>query len=164
MGPSQICCRLPLNLIYFKIDYIRGVKIARTSKATALAIGRAMLDKKALDVQLLHIAPLTSVADYLVIGSVESDRQSRAIADYIHETLSLSDQSPISIEGTKSGQWVLLDFGDVVAHIFREDVRAHYALERLWGDAKQVQILDGIPAPTARRRIIVRKTSVQKLV
>jgi ribosome-associated protein len=99
-----------------------------------------MLDKKAVDVQVLHVGPLTSVADYLVIASAESDRQTRAIADHIDGMLTRMGQRPLSIEGTTSGQWVLLDFGDVVAHIFRRDVRAHYALERLWSDAKEVPI------------------------
>lgn len=125
-----------------------------------------MLDKKAHDVQVLHVAPLTSVADYLVIGSAESDRQTRAIADHIDSMLSRSGERPLSIEGTTSGQWVLLDFGDVVAHIFRQDVRAHYALERLWHDAKQVKIPDEAPTPTAapKKRTVVRKTTARKTV
>lgn len=125
-----------------------------------------MLDKKAVDVQVLHVAPLTSVADYLVIGSAESDRQTRAIADYIDGTLSRSGQRPLSIEGASSGQWVLLDFGDVVAHIFRQDTRSHYALERLWSDAKQVPLPEETPVPAAapKRRIVVRKAAVHKTV
>ena len=125
-----------------------------------------MLDKKALDVQVLHVAPLTSVADYLVIGTAESDRQTRAIADSIDETLSCMGQRPLSIEGTASGQWVLLDFGDVVAHIFRQDIRSHYALERLWSDAKQIPIPVDAPAPVTvvKQRIVSRKTSAQKTV
>ena len=161
-----MCCRPPLNLIYLSIACIRRTAITRTSKVTALAIARALLDKKALDVQVLHVAPLTSVADYLVIGSAESDRQTRAIADYIDGMLSRTGERPLSIEGTTSGQWVLLDFGDVVAHIFRQDARAHYALERLWSDAKLVKIPDDTPAPTAtpKKRIIVRKATARKMV
>jgi ribosome-associated protein len=155
-----------LNLIYFGIACIRRAAIAQTSKATALAIGKAMHDKKAVDVQVLHVAPLTSVADYLVIGSAESDRQTRAIADHIDGTLSRMGQRPLSIEGTTSGQWVLLDFGDVVAHIFRQDVRSHYALERLWHDAKQVPIPEEAPAPATvpKQRTVVRKSTAHKTV
>lgn len=108
-----------------------------------------MLDKKALDVLVLHVAPLTSVADYLVLGSAESDRQTRAIADHIDGLLSGKGERPLSIEGTTSGQWVLLDFGDVVAHIFRQDTRAHYALERLWRDAKAVPVTEEPARPAA---------------
>src|SRR6185436_8581585 len=99
-----------------------------------------MLGKKATDVLVLQVAPLTSVADYLVIGSADSDRQASAIADYIDGTLSRSGSKPLNIEGMRSSQWVLMDFGDVIVHIFREDIRKHYALERLWADAKRITI------------------------
>jgi ribosome-associated protein len=125
-----------------------------------------MLDKKALDVQVLHIAPLTTVADYLVLGSAESDRQTRAIADHIDGVLSRSGERPLSIEGTTSGQWVLLDFGDVVAHIFRQDTRDHYALERLWSDAKPVAIPEEVPPPpvTPPKRIVAPRAKTRKSV
>ncbi|MGE0642234.1 MAG: ribosome silencing factor [Nitrospira sp.] len=124
-----------------------------------------MLDKKALDVQVLHVAPLTSIADYLVIGSAESDRQTRAVADSIIDELSRVGQRPLSIEGTASGQWVLIDFGDVVVHVMRQDSRAHYALERLWSDARRVPIPDESSTPsTALKRRIVQKASPQKTV
>jgi ribosome-associated protein len=124
-----------------------------------------MLDKKALDVQVLHVAPLTSVADYLILGSAESDRQTRAIADHIQGLLVRFGEKPLSVEGTTSGQWVLLDFGDVVAHIFRQDVRNHYALERLWSDAKQIAIPDEVvvPAPP-KKRIVARRANARKSV
>lgn len=124
-----------------------------------------MLDKKALDVQVLHVAPLTSVADYLVIGSAESDRQTRAIADNVDGMLSRTGERPLSIEGMTSGQWVLLDFGDVVVHVFRQDARSHYAIERLWSDARPVKIPAHAPAPTAapKKRIVVPKITARKL-
>ena len=99
-----------------------------------------MLDKKALDVQVLHVAPLTSIADYLVIASGESDRQTRAIADSVVDALSRVNQRPLSLEGTTSGQWVLIDFGDVVSHVLRHDTRSHYALERLLSDARSIPV------------------------
>ena len=108
-----------------------------------------MLDKKATDALILQVAPLTSVADYLVIGSADSDRQASAIADHIDGILSRSGSKPLSIEGTRSSQWVLMDFGDVIVHIFRQDVRAHYALERLWADAKRIAVPDEPPATQA---------------
>ncbi len=124
-----------------------------------------MLDKKALDVQVLHVAPLTSLADYLVIGSAESDRQTRAIADSVADVLARVGERPLSLEGTTSGQWVLIDFGDVVAHVFRQDTRSHYALERLWSDAQQIPVPDEVSAPiaTAQGRMTQKATS-QKMV
>lgn len=99
-----------------------------------------MLDKKATDVLILHVAKLTSVADYLVLGSADSDRQTRAIADHVDGILSQAGSNPLSIEGKASSQWVLMDFGDVVVHIFRQDARQYYGLERLWADAKRIPL------------------------
>lgn len=124
-----------------------------------------MLDKKALDVHVLHVAPLTSIADYLVIGSAESDRQTRAIADSVTQTLSRVGRRPLSLEGTTSGQWVLIDFGDVVAHVFRHDTRSHYALERLWSDARSIPIPDNVSTSTATpKRRVVQKATSRKMV
>ena len=124
-----------------------------------------MLDKKALDVQVLHVAPLTSIADYLVIGSAESDRQTRAIADSVADVLARVGERPLSLEGTTSGQWVLIDFGDVVAHVFRQDTRSHYALERLWSDAQQIPVPGeaSVPIAAAKGRMTQKATS-QKMV
>ncbi|MCI0426591.1 MAG: ribosome silencing factor [Nitrospiraceae bacterium] len=105
-----------------------------------------MRDKKATDALILQVAPLTSIADYLVIGSADSDRQASAIADHIDGILSRSGSKPLSVEGRRSSQWVLMDFGDVIVHIFRQDVREHYALERLWADAKRIAIPGEPPA------------------
>lgn len=120
-----------------------------------------MIDKKATDVLILHVAKLTSVADYLVLSSADSDRQTRAIADHVDGILSREGNGPLSIEGKASSQWVLMDFGDVVVHIFRQDARHHYGLERLWADAKRVPVGTSVPdrpvvakpAPLKRARI-----------
>ncbi len=124
------------------------------SKAKALAIARASLDKKAVDVLVLHVAKLTSVADYFVLCSGESERQVRAIADSIDETLSRQRTPPIGVEGGSTAKWIVMDFGDVVVHIFHQAVRDHYGLEKLWADAKRVRIPTEGPAtpPTARPR------------
>ncbi len=118
-----------------------------------------MLDKKATDALILQVAPLTSVADYLVIGSADSDRQASAIADHIDGVLSRSGSRPLSIEGKRSSQWVLMDFGDVIVHIFRQDVRKHYALERLWADAKRIAVPGESPVaqPAVTPRPMKRK-------
>ncbi|TLY15274.1 MAG: ribosome silencing factor [Nitrospirae bacterium] len=99
------------------------------SKAKALSIARASLEKKAHDVLILSVAKLTSVADYLVLCSGESERQVRAIADYIDSMLATQRVSPLSIEGASTANWILMDFGDVVVHVFRTDIRHHYGLE-----------------------------------
>ena len=110
------------------------------SKAKALAIARASLDKKAVDVLVLYVAQLTSIADYFVLCSGESERQVRAIADSIDETLSRQQSPPLGMEGGPTAKWIVMDFGDVVVHIFHQAVRDHYGLEKLWADAKRVRI------------------------
>lgn len=114
--------------------------IVQGTKAKAVAIAQASVEKKATDVLVLNVAKLTSVTDYLVLCSGESERQVRAIADHIDRVLSSRRTPPLSIEGTSSSQWILMDFGDVIAHIFRSDIRTHYALEKLWGDAPRVRV------------------------
>ncbi len=99
----------------------------------------AALDKKATDLDVLQVGALTSIADYFILCSAGNERQATAIADGILDRLK-SDLGvkPLLVEGTTPGRWVLLDFGDFIVHIFTEDVRRFYGLERLWGDAPNV--------------------------
>jgi len=98
------------------------------------------------------------VADYLVLCSGETERHVRAIADHIDADLSGRRQAPLSVEGGATAQWILIDCGDVVAHVFRSDIRAHYGLEHLWADARRVRLpatapaLTVGPAPTPKPR------------
>lgn len=99
----------------------------------------AALDKKANDLDVLAVGELTSIADYFIIASATSERQAAAIADAIIEKLRDEMKvKPLLVEGTTPGRWILLDYGDFVVHIFTEDVRRFYGLERLWGDAPNV--------------------------
>jgi ribosome-associated protein len=96
----------------------------------------AALDKKAFDLDVLHVTELTSIADYFIICSANTERQTQAIADSILEKLRESQGiKPLLVEGTTPGRWILIDFGDFIFHIFTEDCRRFYGLERLWGDA-----------------------------
>ena len=99
----------------------------------------AALDKKATDLDVLAVGQLTSIADYFILCSAGNERQAQAIADSVLERLkSELNVKPLLVEGTTPGRWVLLDFGDFIVHIFTEDVRRFYGLERLWGDAPNV--------------------------
>lgn len=99
----------------------------------------AALDKKATDLDVLAVGQLTSIADYFILCSAGNERQAQAIADSILDRLkSELNVKPLLVEGTTPGRWVLLDFGDFIVHIFTEDVRRFYGLERLWGDAPNV--------------------------
>lgn len=92
----------------------------------------AALDRKAAAVLVFNLTELTTLADYFVLCTANSDRQARAISDAVLERLG----SPTSVEGVESATWILMDYGDVVFHIFQEEARRFYALERLWGDAE----------------------------
>jgi ribosome-associated protein len=106
----------------------------------ALTCIRAALDKKALDVVVLDVGPLTSIADYLVVCSGRSDRQVQSIAQAVEDAVGAEGERPISIEGMQRGQWVLLDCVDVIVHVFYQPVREFYDLERLWEHAPRVQL------------------------
>ena len=92
-------------------------------------------DKKASDIVILDIRPVSYLADYFVILSGESERQIKAITDALTETLRKEGLRPIHAEGTSSSGWILLDYGDVVVHIFSPATRNYYHLEKVWGDA-----------------------------
>lgn len=92
----------------------------------------AALDRKASAVLVFNLTELTTMADYFVLSTASSDRQARAISDAITERLGPA----LSVEGLQAANWILMDYGDVVFHIFQEEARRFYALERLWGDAE----------------------------
>jgi ribosome-associated protein len=92
----------------------------------------AALDRKAAAVLVFNLTELTTMADYFVLSTANSIRQARAISDAIAAKLG----SPLSTEGMETANWILMDYGDVVFHVFQEEARRFYALERLWGDAE----------------------------
>lgn len=95
-------------------------------------------DKKASDIVILDLGALTTIADYFVICSGQSERQVQAVAEAILEAAEKDGRSAFGIEGLAAARWVLVDFGDVIVHVFTPDERAYYRLERLWGDAPVV--------------------------
>lgn len=98
-------------------------------------------DKKASDILLLDIREVTTIADYFVICSGNNTRQIQAIADAIDEELEKQGARALQKEGVAESGWVLLDFGDVIIHIFGPKEREYYRLERLWSEAKTVVYL-----------------------
>jgi ribosome-associated protein len=104
-------------------------------KQLAHRIAALVLEKKGSDVLVLDVRGKATYADYIVIGSAESDRQVAAMADGVELALKGEGQKVVSIEGTEGGNWVLLDYGDVVAHLFNGETRGFYDLEGLWADA-----------------------------
>jgi ribosome-associated protein len=99
---------------------------------------KAILERKAEAVVALDVRELTSVADAFLICSGRSNRQVTAIAESVQRTLKQQGIRPLSVEGKSEGQWVLMDYGDVVIHIFYETVREFYDLDGLWRDAEKM--------------------------
>ena len=95
-------------------------------------------DRKAVGLKVLHLQKVSDFTDYFLICSGTNERQVQAIADGVQERLRANRVRPLHVEGYNRGQWVLLDYGDLVVHVFQEEPRRHYALERLWGDAPDV--------------------------
>jgi ribosome-associated protein len=107
---------------------------------------RLALDKKASDPVLLDLRELEAVSDFFVIVSAASEVQVKAIVDHLEESLrETRGIKPWHIEGREGRHWMLLDYIDVVVHVFHEKTREYYLLERLWGDAKKIEIADSRP-------------------
>ncbi len=122
---------------------------ARTGEGLALAQAAVhlALAKKAADPVVLDLRELAGVSDYFVIVSAASEVQVKAVADHVVEQLKEKRSvRPWHVEGLHGRRWVLLDYVDVVVHVFHERTREYYLLERLWGDAKRIEIADDSPA------------------
>ncbi|MDW8246173.1 MAG: ribosome silencing factor [Sandaracinaceae bacterium] len=116
----------------------------KRSRELAFAVAEAALEKKASNVLIIELVGKASYTDYLVIMSGHSDRQVSSIAEGIVEEVEKKcGLRCLSVEGLPNAKWVLVDWGDVIAHVFHEDVRAYYALESLWLDANQVKVGEG---------------------
>ena len=122
---------VPVNAITPFSDLDENVKLALHCAA----------DKKATDIRVLDLREIASFAEYFVIASGGNQRQVQAVCDEINERLKIElDSRPVRIEGYNSGEWVLLDYGDFIVHIFDKDARDFYDLERLWRDARRVEV------------------------
>lgn len=110
------------------------------AKEIIAVAAKALDDKKGKDLKVLYTADQTTLADYFVLCTGTSNTQVRALAEAVEEALSKAGEEPHHIEGHRDGTWVLMDYSVVVVHIFTEEAREFYDLERLWKDAKDVDI------------------------
>ena len=104
----------------------------------AFCVDKAV-EKKAKNIISLELKDLTLICDYFLLMTADNTRQAQAIADFLEEELEAIDEKPRHIEGYDAGRWVLLDCSAVVVHIFLEEEREYYNLERLWGDAPRTE-------------------------
>lgn len=110
------------------------------SKILAEKIARVSLEKKATDVIILDLQPLTSMTDYFVICTGLTNTHVKAIAEHIVDKLKKEKNRPLHVEGARAQEWILLDYIDVIVHVFQPHKREFYSLERLWGDADKVEV------------------------
>jgi ribosome-associated protein len=123
----------------------------------AKKIAHFMLTKKARDVVMMDVRGLTDIADFFVIGTADSDVQVKAIADAVMDGTEKLGSAAWHTEGMAERQWALLDYVDVVAHVFHKDARKFYGLEKLWGDAKITEIKDEEKPVKLTRKTTKRK-------
>ena len=122
---------------------------SRLSGDVARAV-RAALDKKALNVVVLDLRGTPAFTDFFVLCSGQNQRQVKAIADAVEETLRAAKVRPAHVEGYDRAEWVLMDFFTFVVHVFTPQTREFYSLERLWGDAQRIEVAD-TPAENGRQ-------------
>jgi len=120
------------------------VKEGIDGKERLLLCINASLKRKAKNLTILNLKELSSFADYFIICSGTSDRQVQAIAASIHENLKEYGIVPLGIEGESLGKWVLMDYEDVIIHVFYEPIREFYDIERLWPDAPRMDVGDDV--------------------
>ena len=110
-----------------------------TKKRVILCVNAA-LEKKAKNIIILNMQKVTSFADYSIVCSGTSDRQVQSIAQAIEENMKKNGFLPLGIEGERTAQWILMDYADIIVHVFYEPVRDLYDMERLWSDAPRMEI------------------------
>ncbi len=135
-----------------------------TSRMLARKIGELMLSRKAHDVTILDLRKLSSAADLFVLCSADSDTQVKAIADAVRDGMEERGEAPWHSEGFQALSWVVVDFVDVVAHVFHRESRSFYNLERLWHDAPRIELRDEEPSPAQRpaAKARVKKTATAR--
>jgi ribosome-associated protein len=125
----------------------QGSLASDRARSLAITIAVAALDKKAVGLEILDVAGRVDYADFLVLMTGRSDRQVVALAQGIEEALGEKGTRPLSVEGLPHASWVLMDFGDVVVHVFQDEARSLYDIEGLWMDARRV----AVPVPEELR-------------
>ena len=112
----------------------------RTPREVAAIAAKALDDRKGVDIALLEIAEVTTLADHFLICTGTSNTHVKALCDSVEEALDNAGEPALRREGHRGGTWVLLDYGCLVVHVFTEETRQFYDLERLWGDAKKIDL------------------------
>jgi ribosome-associated protein len=124
-----------------------------TTLAKKKLVISALDDIKARDIQAIDVRKITSICDWIVIASADSARQTKSLARHVRDKLREAGSSIVGMEGEESGDWILVDAGDVVAHVMQPAVRSYYNLEELWGDGRFDKLVNSsAPVKAPRRR------------
>ena len=107
------------------------------------AICKELDERKAVDITVLNVEHLTVIADYFVICTARSNKQVKALAEYVEEKMEELGVSVLRSDGVREGKWAVLDFGSVIVHVFNDDTRMFYCLEKLWSDGNNVEFYAG---------------------
>ena len=124
------------------------ISLLTSKEMIALAV-RALDSKKGKDIKVLYTADQTTLADYFVICTGTSNTQVKALSDAVEDAMTKAGEEPHHVEGHRGGQWTLLDYSAIVVHVFTEEAREFYALERLWSDATPVDLDEYLIKPEA---------------
>jgi ribosome-associated protein len=127
-----------------------------TKKLTTLGKKRLVIevldDIKAHDIQAIDVRKVTSIFDWIIVASADSARQTKALARHLRDRLREKGSAIVGVEGEESGDWILVDAGDVVAHVMQPEVRSYYNLEELWGEGRFDEVVNSTAPVKARRR------------
>ena len=133
-----------------------------TSRQLALQIAQFALSKKAYDVVLLDLRSMGSIADFFVLCSADSDTQVKAIADSVREGTDTIGARLWHSEGFRALSWVLLDYVDVVVHVFHKEARSFYRIEKLWSEADRIPVEDTTHIPAKPAKVASKATPARK--
>ena len=134
------------------------MKKAPTTAAKKKLVISALEDIKARDIQAIDVRAVTSIFDWIIVASADSARQTKALARHIRDTLKEAGASIVGTEGEDGGEWILVDAGDIVAHVMQPAARAYYNLEELWGDGKFDKVVNStVPVAAPRKRAAPRR-------
>ena len=134
-----------------------------TTLARKKLVISALEDIKAHDIQAIDVRKLTSIFDWIIVASADSARQTKSLARHVRDSLKEAGSSIVGTEGEDSGEWILVDAGDVVAHVMQPEARSYYNLEELWSEGKFEPVVNSTaPAPLARRRPPPKRAAASK--
>jgi len=128
-------------------------KKSLTTLAKKKLVIDALDDIKARDIQAIDVRKVTSMFDWIVVASAESARQTRSLARHVRDRLREQGSAIVGVEGEETGDWVLVDAGDVVAHVMQPETRSYYNLEELWGEGRFDKVVNSsLPVKAKKRR------------